>query len=142
MSTVSPTERVRVRIEVPRGAFVKRDAARIEYISPVPCPFNYGCVPARPAPDGDPLDALVLGPRLAFGAELDVTVRAVVRFLDDGAVDDKLVCGPPPTERELANIARFFRLYALARGWMNRARGRSGATRLLGVDCLPSPAPG
>ena len=141
MSTIGPSGRVRVRIEVPRGSFVKRDATRIEYISPVPCPFNYGCVPDRPAPDGDPLDALVLGPRLAIGAEVDVAVHAVVRFLDDGAVDDKLVCGAPPTDRELANIARFFRVYAVARAWMNRARCRAGDTRFLGVDRVPSPAP-
>ncbi|MDP2315144.1 MAG: inorganic diphosphatase [Pseudomonadota bacterium] len=128
--------RVRVTIEVPRGSFLKRDGARVEYLSPVPCPFNYGCVPDRPAPDGDPLDALVLGPRLAFGAEVDVPVHAVVRFRDDGAVDDKLVCGPAPTPRALAAIAAFFRVYAVARRWMNRARGRRGDTRFLGVERL------
>jgi inorganic pyrophosphatase len=127
-------ERVRVCIEVPRGGFVKREGARVEYVSPLPSPFNYGCVPDTPAPDGDPLDAVVLGPRLGLGATVDVPVHAVVRFLDDGAVDDKLVCGGPPSPADLRRVARFFRVYAVARRWMNRARGRWGETRFNGVE--------
>ena len=72
-------ERVLVRIEVPRLGLVKRDAHRIEYISPVPCPFNYGSVPDTLAPDGDPFDAVVLGPRLATGTLVEVPVTGVVR---------------------------------------------------------------
>ncbi len=129
--------RVRVRVEVPRLGFVKREGARIEYVSPFPCPFNYGCVPDRPAPDGDPLDAVVLGPRLGFGAEVEVQVHAVVRFVDDGAVDDKLVCGPSPSAGDLRMVDAFFRVYAVARRWMNRARGRRGETRYVGIERRP-----
>lgn len=136
--SVAIPARVHVRIEVPRGSFLKREGDRVEYLSPVPCPFNYGCVPDAPAPDGDPLDALVLGPRLAFGAEVDVAVHAVARFMDDGAVDDKLVCGPAPTDAQLRAVAAFFRVYAVARRWMNRARGRRGDTRFLGVERRPT----
>ncbi|MDP2307254.1 MAG: inorganic diphosphatase [Pseudomonadota bacterium] len=132
---------VRVRIEVPRGSFVKRGGDGIEFLSPLPCPFNYGSVPDTRAPDGDPLDALVLGARLALHAEVDASVHAVVRFRDDGAIDDKLVCGPAPTDAELRAVARFFRGYAVARRWMNRARGRHGDTRFLGVERLPPPLP-
>ncbi|MES2638776.1 MAG: inorganic diphosphatase [Myxococcota bacterium] len=128
---------VRVRVEVPRGSFVKRGGDGVEFVSPLPCPFNYGSVPDTLAPDGDPLDALVLGARLALGAEVDVPVHAVVRFRDDGAVDDKLVCGALPTDAQLRAVARFFRAYAVARRWMNRARGRHGDTRFLGVERLP-----
>lgn len=134
-------ERVRVRIEVPRGSFVKRGDHGVEFVSPLPCPFNYGSVPDTRAPDGDPLDALVLGARLALGAEVDATVHAVVRFRDDGAVDDKLVCGAAPSDAALRAVAGFFRLYAVARRWMNRARGRHGDTRFLGVERLPGAHP-
>lgn len=126
--------RARVRVEVPRFSLLKRGAAGIEYVSPVPCPFNYGSVPDRPAPDGDDLDAIVLGPRLRLGEEVDVPVHAVVRFVDAGCADDKLVCGRSPTEADLAGLAVFFRLYAVARGLMNLARGRRGATRYGGVE--------
>lgn len=133
MPLKTPT-RVLVRIEVPRFGFVKREGARIEYVSPLPCPFNYGCVPDRPAPDGDPLDALVLGPRLPIGAEVDVPIHAVVRFRDAGVDDDKVVCGRAPTAADLRQIAAFFRIYAVARRWMNRARGLAGETRYVGVE--------
>lgn len=129
-----PPERVRVRIEIPRFGFVKREGTRIEYVSPVPCPFNYGCVPSMPAPDGDPLDVVVPGPRLDEGTTLDLQVHAVVRFVDDGKVDDKLVCGPMPTDEDLRRIGEFFRVYAVARRWMNRARGRFGETRFSTVE--------
>ena len=127
---------VRVLVEVPRFSFVKREAGGgVDFVSPVPCPFNYGCIPGRLAPDGDPPDALVLGPRLGAGQEVDTQVWAVVRFVDDGARDDKLVCGPqPPTDRELAAVGAFFRLYAYARAGMNRARGRTGRTAFEGVE--------
>ena len=37
---------VEVVIEVPRGSFLKRGSTgHIDFISPLPCPFNYGSVP-------------------------------------------------------------------------------------------------
>ena len=121
--------RVRVRVEVPRWSFAKRGEAGVEFLSPVPCPFNYGSVVGTRAADGDALDALVLGPRLAFGAEVEVVVHGVVRFEDDGLPDDKLVCGvAPPSARERALLEGFFRAYAPARGALNRLRGRGGRT--------------
>jgi inorganic pyrophosphatase len=37
---------VEVVIEVPRGSFLKRrSTGHIDFISPLPCPFNYGSVP-------------------------------------------------------------------------------------------------
>lgn len=44
---------VDIVVEVPKGSFVKRlpDGA-VDYVGPMPSPFNYGSVPAIPAPDG------------------------------------------------------------------------------------------
>ncbi len=116
---------------------MKREAGvGVEFISPVPCPFNYGCIPEVIAEDGDPVDALVLGPRVAAGERVATTAWMRLRFVDDGAVDDKLVCGPwPPTAREQAQIERFFSVYGVARTLMNRVRGR-GAARSLGLAAL------
>ena len=62
---------VEVVIEVPRGSFLKRGSTgRVDFISPLPCPFNYGSVPGYIGLDGDLLDALVLGPRLSLGARI------------------------------------------------------------------------
>ena len=86
-------------IEVPRGSFLKRGSAgRIDFISPLPCPFNYGCVPVYVGMEGDLLDALVLGPRLALGARVRVRAWGAVTLTDRGMQDDKLVCSDrPPT---------------------------------------------
>lgn len=134
---IVPTH-VSALVEVPRGSFVKREAGRgVEYVSPIPCPFNYGCVPELPGADGDPVDVVVLGPRLQAGSRFVGEVWAVVHFLDDGAADDKLVCSQaPPTETELRAVARFFRLYQHPRRWMNRLRGRRGETCFVGVEVL------
>nr|HQV09401.1 inorganic diphosphatase [Thauera sp.] len=64
-----------VIIEVPRGGFVKRGSSlAVDFVSPLPCPYNYGAIPAYIGMEGDLLDAVVLGPRLALGSV--VRVRA------------------------------------------------------------------
>lgn len=123
-----------VDIEVERGSHVKRRAdGEVDFLSPVPCPFNYGSVSGITGGDGDPQDALVLGPRRLRGDRVRVEVRGVVRFVDGGCVDDKWVCADAPlTARQRASVLRFFALYAAAKRALNFARGRSGQTALLG----------
>lgn len=109
-------QRVEVVVEVPRGGLVKRrQDGRVAFVSPLPCPFNYGSVPGSEAADGDPLDALILGPALPVGSRHLVDVHGVVRFVDADRVDDKLVCGPRPDLGDLRRIRGFFRAYALVK---------------------------
>jgi inorganic pyrophosphatase len=128
-------EELEVVIEVPRGGFIKRtDAGSIDYVSPFPCPFNYGSVPDTRSGDGDRLDAVVLGPRLARGARVRLKVVALVRFIDAGQDDPKYVCSAaPPTLKEVAIIVGFFKLYEVLKGTLNRLRGKHGATRYEGL---------
>ena len=118
-------ETVHVVIETPRGSLVKwRSDGRIAFVSPVPAPFNYGAVPETRAADGEPADALVLGPRLPRGHAASHRVHGVVRFTDAGLVDDKLVCGArPPTLWQRARLALFFRIYDLAKRLGRPGRG-------------------
>jgi inorganic pyrophosphatase len=136
MNQASPA--VRVIIEVSRGGFIKRHPdGVVDFVSPLPCPFNYGSVCGPEAADGDPQDAVVLGPPLAAGSEHLVTPWERARFLDDGLVDDKWICGvTPPTEEERKRIHRFFTRYAWAKRMLNRARGRRGCTRFDGLAPL------
>ncbi len=132
-------EAVRVTIEVPRGSFVKFEGdprdGRVEFVSPLPCPFNYGYVAELPGADGDPLDAVVLGRRLSRGSVVDVPVRGIVRFFDDGCVDDKLICAHDPlTVVGIAGLRVAFTVYAWIRQLMNRAKGRKGRTAFVGID--------
>jgi len=62
-------------------------------------PCNYGIVPQALlgedlGGDGDPLDMLVLGPALPRGTVLPVQVIGVIRLVDDGDKDDKLIAVP------------------------------------------------
>lgn len=117
-----------VVIEVPRGSFLKRGSTgRVDFISPLPCPFNYGCVPDYLGLEGDLLDALVLGPRLGFGAKVRVKVRGAVTLTDRGMQDDKLVCSDHPlTAAERHGVLRFFHFYAKCKGLLNFLRRRPG----------------
>ena len=126
---------LRVVIEVPRGGFVKRrDDGSIDFVSPLPCPFNYGSVPGTVSGDGDRLDALVLGPRLAAGVEVLVPVVARVDFVDAGASDPKYVCSRAPLGRiDALRVALFFRSYARLKGALNRLRGKRGPTAYRGM---------
>ncbi len=123
-------DEVEVRVEVPRGGFVKwRANGRVDFLSPIPCPFNYGSVPGTRAADGDPVDALVLGPTLARGRTARFPVWGEVPFVDAGVADPKLVCAPErPTGADWRRIRRFFAVYTWAKRVVNRLRGRRGWT--------------
>jgi inorganic pyrophosphatase len=119
---------VEVVVEVPRGSFLKRGSTgHIDFVSPFPCPFNYGSVPNYLGLEGDLLDALVLGPRLPFGTRIRVRAWGAVTLIDRGMADDKLVCSAHPiTLAEKAFVLRFFRFYAKCKGVLNFVRGHPG----------------
>lgn len=121
-------------IEYPRWSVVKRRRdGSIDFISPLPCPYNYGCVPGFESEDGDPLDVVVLGPRLRRGERLRVPVVGIIGFLDAGCADPKVICSPHPlSPRERAGLERFFRLYAFCKRVLYRLRGGREETRFLG----------
>jgi inorganic pyrophosphatase len=121
-------------IEVPRFSFLKRGSSgRIDFVSPLPCPFNYGAVPAFLGLEGDLLDALVLGPRLPLGTRLSVRAWGAVTLRDRGMIDDKLVCSAaPPGERERARVLRFFAVYAKCKAVLNFARRQPGRNACVG----------
>ncbi len=117
-----------VVIEVPRGSFLKRGSTgHVDFISPLPCPFNYGSVPKYLGLEGDLLDAVVLGPRLSLGAHVRVEARGAVVFTDRGMSDDKLICSSQPlTSAQRRNVLRFFHLYAKCKALLNLYRCRPG----------------
>jgi len=119
---------VEVVVEVPRGSFLKRGSTgQIDFVSPLPCPFNYGSVPQYVGLDGDLLDAVVLGPRLRFGARLKVWSWGAVTLIDRGMADDKLICSRRPLSAiDRERVLGFFRFYARCKGLLNWWRRRPG----------------
>jgi len=117
-----------VVIEIPKGSFLKRGSTGdIDFVSPLPCPYNYGSIPRYLGLEGDLLDALVLGPRLPRGTRIRLKAWGAVVLTDRGMSDDKLVCSlnrPSATERK--RVLAFFRCYARCKALLNRWRRRPG----------------
>lgn len=132
---LSPGDMVSVVIEVARGSFVKRrPTGSVDFVSPFPCPYNYGSIVGTLGRDGDPLDAIVLGPRLPYGLQVRVRVFGCVEFVDGGVSDPKWVCGSGsirPSER--IGVERFFHVYAgFKRVLYTLRRASVGRTECLG----------
>jgi len=125
---------VEVVIEIPRGSFLKRGSTgRIDFVSPFPCPFNYGSVRQYIGGEGDYLDAVVLGPRLPGGSRVHVAAWGAVGLSERFMYDDKLICADlPVTSAERRRILRFFKFYAICKGLLNRLRGHRGPARCEG----------
>ncbi len=133
------THRVTVRVEVPRGGRVKRELhgakPQFDYWSPIASPFNYGFIEGLAGADGDPLDAVLLGPTVESGARISCEILGVVRFIDAGQPDDKWVCGNAAlTPQDIRRIERFFRRYAWLKRPLQWLRGDRGETAFLGFE--------
>ena len=111
---------------------------RVAFVSPFPCPFDYGHVVAEPGEDGLERDAVWLGPRKRSLDCVTGFVAAVVRFDDSGVEDDKWVVSPDGfvSARQVATLRWFFRVYAVVK----RSFGRG--TRFGGVEVRPSAGEG
>lgn len=119
---------VEVVIEIPRGSFLKRGSTgHVDFISPLPCPFNYGSVPKYLGLEGDLLDAVVLGPHLPLGTRVRVKAWGAVMLMDRGMSDDKLICSSQPlSPAQRRNVLGFFHFYAKCKALLNLYRRRRG----------------
>ena len=89
--------------EIPAGSFTKYEINAENgqlivdrYVSmPVRYPANYGSITSSAGGDGDPLDALVLTRDSIYpGAVIEVRPIGVLRMVDDGEADDKIIAVP------------------------------------------------
>ena len=122
---------VEVVIEIPRGSFLKRGSfGHLDFVSPFPCPYNYGSIHQYIGGEGDFLDAVVLGPRLAAGSRVQVNAYGSVGLSERFMSDDKLICAAEPiSANDRRNILLFFNFYAFCKGLLNVVRGQSGGSR-------------
>jgi inorganic pyrophosphatase len=97
-------------------------------------PCNYGIVPnallgKELGGDGDPLDMLVLGPALPRGTVLPVQVLGLIRLVDGGKKDDKLIAVPPGSPlaaaTDLAQLdEQFPGITGILETWFRNYKGR------------------
>jgi len=90
-------------VEIPEGSRLKVEwdrehaAFMLDRVEPsiFAKPCNYGFIPGTLDEDGDELDTLIICPEpLATGVWLEARVIGVMKFVDDGEVDDKVVVVP------------------------------------------------
>lgn len=128
-------EELNIVVEIPAGSMVKyetdTDTGHIvvdRFIAmPMAYPANYGSITRTKAADGDPLDVLVYTRApIAPGALIRVRPIGLIKMIDGGDVDDKVIAVPvtkvdptyedvkaigdlPKIEQE--RLAAFFRVY-------------------------------
>ena len=90
-------------VEIPQGSRLKvewdrkRAAFTLDRVEPsiFAKPCNYGFIPQTLDEDGDELDTLIICPEpLSTGVWLEAKIIGVMKFVDDGEVDDKIVVVP------------------------------------------------
>lgn len=90
-------------VEIPQGSRLKvewdrkRAAFMLDRVEPqiFAKPCSYGFIPQTLDEDGDELDTLIICPEpLATGVWLETRIIGVMKFEDDGEVDDKIVVVP------------------------------------------------
>jgi inorganic pyrophosphatase len=110
MNALNEDGTVRAIVEIPTGTSAKWEVSKEdpkavywEYKDGAPrvvdylgYPGNYGSIPGTALPkelggDGDPLDVIVLGQAVPRGEVVDVRVIGVLKMLDGGEQDDKLI---------------------------------------------------
>jgi inorganic pyrophosphatase len=98
----TPNE-LNVIVEIPKGSQNKYEVdketglVKLDRVlfSPFFYPAEYGMVPQTLGKDGDPLDALVLVTNPTYpGVLIETRVIGVLKMVDKGEVDDKILCVP------------------------------------------------
>lgn len=140
-------------IEIPRGSRNKYEfdfeLKKMRYdrmlYSAMTYPIDYGFIPETYAPDGDPLDVLLLVTEPTFpGCMIEVKPIGIMYMLDGGDADDKILCVPvtDPVANKieslsdvnphtLKEIEHFFKVYknlenkeVIVKGWDDVAKAK------------------
>ena len=94
---------INVVVEIPEGSIHKIEwdrknaVMKLDRVEPLifAKPTNYGFIPQTLDEDGDELDVLLLTDKpLGTGVYLEAKIIGVMKFVDDGEVDDKIVAVP------------------------------------------------
>ena len=105
----TPDGHVQVVVEIPAGTNAKWEVEKesghlawervedsLRVVQYLPYPGNYGMVPRTWLPadqggDDDPLDVILLGPQVERGSVVEARIVGVIRMIDRGEQDDKLI---------------------------------------------------
>ena len=94
---------IRAIVEIPKGSILKYEYEPSgRYLTIVRemkkryrYPFNYGIIPQTLAGDEDPLDAIIIYDQpIPAGTVVNCKIYGVIRMIDNGQEDDKILCIP------------------------------------------------
>lgn len=72
--------------------------------------YNYGMIPQTLGGDNDPLDAIIIYDKpLIEGSVINCKVLGVVKTIDQGEVDDKILCIPYFSKKKKVNIDKIIK---------------------------------
>ncbi|MCI5162478.1 MAG: inorganic diphosphatase [Candidatus Electrothrix sp. AX5] len=115
-SPIDSSGNINVVVEIPTGTTAKWETDKTtgklmwefkngkpRVVSYLGYPGNYGMIPQTLLPkklggDGDPLDVLIIGPAIPRGSIVKARVIGVLKLLDGGEQDDKIVAVLPNSD--------------------------------------------
>jgi inorganic pyrophosphatase len=147
----NPDGTVNAYIEIARGDRNKwefdmaKNARVLDRVIPErlgPYPVNYGIVPQTVSYDGDPFDALVIGPPIAGGSLVRGVIVGLFLMADEKGDDAKVVLSPvdasgratdaleAPHQQEMVEFFRRYKegqpgLFSTVAGWASTEHGRA-----------------
>jgi len=146
---------INVLIEIPAGSFYKyeydKENARMDIelingterqIDYLPYPAHYGMIPRTLSPkelggDGDPLDVILIGPPIERGEIMPARLVGVLRLLDTGEEDDKLIAISPEWADGVRSLAAlqtdYPRLTEILTLWWTNYKG-DGVMEYIGLE--------
>jgi inorganic pyrophosphatase len=126
----NPDGSINVVVEIPTASIAKWEVSKPEghlsweiregkprVVNYLGYPGNYGMIPRTLLPkegggDGDPLDVIALGPAVPRGSVITVKLVGVLKLLDTGEQDDKLIAvmadTPLYTVNNMSDLYRYF----------------------------------
>ncbi len=113
---------------------IEKISGEIRKIDYLPYPGNYGMIPQTLLPkslggDGDPLDIIILGPAGEKGSIVNCKLIGVLKLLDRGEQDDKLIAVQEGTKMfQIENIkqldAKYFGILNSIETWFINYKGK------------------
>lgn len=153
---INPDGSVNVVVEIPAGSRDKWEVAKDEgdlrwefsdgkprVVNYLAYPGNYGMIPQTLLPknlggDGDPLDVIILGSAISRGDVVTAKIIGVLKLLDDGEQDDKLIAVRPIDQLgAVNNLSELKNKYPgitdILETWFTHYKGK-GRIQSLGFD--------
>ena len=128
LPTFSKSGHVQMIVEIPAGTRKKyeydsqsgqftnlNDLEKERLVNYLPYPANYGFIPSTKmhrssGGDGDSMDILLISEALHIGTIIDIKLIGILRLLDDGEKDYKLIAIPVDENKQISNLSSFMEL--------------------------------